>query len=420
MPTEAPISPIDAIAAHHAEMVAELRQRVDDLLAVVALNEPVQPAAASVTDYLHSTVLPHAASEEVTLYAAATRFEPRLVQSLIAEHATLRRLLAKLAGGLEPVTSAATAGAIVELFATHAAKENDYLLPALLEAAPAELPTLMHSMHEEFEGRLRPRLVATLDVRSLPHASRHGQIFARLEALAEGEALTIINDHDPVPLRHQLDALWPGGFSWSYDLSGPQLWQVVITRQDGASLAPVAMSAIALAPSGNGATTAAVNHTASAGAVSGIVRLFGRSLRALGEAGRSEEANRLAAEAWALLRDTAPTEAARLSGLMHGLARGSTTSRDRRSPTSPNGDTASDIDIPELDVRSDPPAVRHQRIFDTFAGLAPGAAFILVNDHDPVPLRYQFSAEHPDEVEWQALEEGPEVWRVRIGRRREG
>jgi uncharacterized protein (DUF2249 family) len=151
-----------------------------------------------------------------------------------------------------------------------------------------------------------------------------------------------------------------------------------------------------------------------------MARLLGRSLRALGEAGRSDEANRLAAEAWALLRDSAPTEADRLSGLMHGLARGSTTPRDRRSPTPPHGDLGLDIDIPELDVRSDPPAVRHQRIFDTFAGLAPGAAFILVNDHDPVPLRYQFIAEHPDEVEWQALEEGPEVWRVRIGRHREG
>jgi uncharacterized protein (DUF2249 family) len=234
VPTEAPISPIDAIAAHHAEMVAELRRRVDDLLAVVALNEPAQPAAASVSDYLHSTLLPHAASEEVTLYVAAAHFEPRLVQSLIAEHGTLRRLVAELAGGRQPVSRAATACAIVELFAAHAAKENDYVLPALLEGAPAELPALVRSMHEEFESRLRPRVVATLDVRRLPHAARHGQIFARLEALGDGEALAIVNDHDPIPLRHQLDALRPGAFSWSYEESGPELWRVVITRQDGA------------------------------------------------------------------------------------------------------------------------------------------------------------------------------------------
>jgi uncharacterized protein (DUF2249 family) len=41
---------------------------------------------------------------------------------------------------------------------------------------------------------------------------------------------------------------------------------------------------------------------------------------------------------------------------------------------------------------------------------------VLVNDHDPKPLRYQFEAEHAGEFTWEYLESGPEVWRVRIGR----
>jgi uncharacterized protein (DUF2249 family) len=41
---------------------------------------------------------------------------------------------------------------------------------------------------------------------------------------------------------------------------------------------------------------------------------------------------------------------------------------------------------------------------------------VLVNDHDPKPLRYQFEAEHAGEFTWDAVESGPEVWRVRIGR----
>ena len=69
-----------------------------------------------------------------------------------------------------------------------------------------------------------------------------------------------------------------------------------------------------------------------------------------------------------------------------------------------------------LDVRAEPPARRHQLIFDTYGDLASGAGFVLVNDHDPKPLYYQLAAEHPDEFEWAYLEEGPEVWRVRIGR----
>ncbi len=69
-----------------------------------------------------------------------------------------------------------------------------------------------------------------------------------------------------------------------------------------------------------------------------------------------------------------------------------------------------------LDVRSIAPRERHTRIFDTFANLRPAQAFVLVNDHDPKPLYYQFQAEHQSEFTWDYLEQGPEVWRVRIGR----
>jgi uncharacterized protein (DUF2249 family) len=69
-----------------------------------------------------------------------------------------------------------------------------------------------------------------------------------------------------------------------------------------------------------------------------------------------------------------------------------------------------------LDVRPMPPARRHSTIFETFAQLDPGAAFVLVNDHDPKPLYYQFKVEHEGEFTWDYLEQGPEVWRVRIGK----
>jgi regulator of cell morphogenesis and NO signaling len=67
-----------------------------------------------------------------------------------------------------------------------------------------------------------------------------------------------------------------------------------------------------------------------------------------------------------------------------------------------------------LDVRDLAPRVRHPKIFETFDALAPGASFVLVNDHDPRPLRYQFAFERPDAFGWRYLEEGPEVWRVEI------
>ena len=69
-----------------------------------------------------------------------------------------------------------------------------------------------------------------------------------------------------------------------------------------------------------------------------------------------------------------------------------------------------------IDVRTLIPRERHPLIFRTFEGLQPGEGFELVNDHDPKPLYYQFQAEIGPKFEWQYLEQGPEVWRVRIGR----
>jgi uncharacterized protein (DUF2249 family) len=70
-----------------------------------------------------------------------------------------------------------------------------------------------------------------------------------------------------------------------------------------------------------------------------------------------------------------------------------------------------------LDVREMVPKDRHSKIFETFNALDPGTSFVLVNDHEPKPLLYQFQAEHDGEFEWWPLEQGPQVWRVRIAKR---
>lgn len=69
-----------------------------------------------------------------------------------------------------------------------------------------------------------------------------------------------------------------------------------------------------------------------------------------------------------------------------------------------------------VDVREIPPAQRHPLIFRTFEALKPGEAFVLVNDHDPKPLYYQFKFEREGHFTWDYEEEGPQVWRVRVGK----
>ena len=73
-----------------------------------------------------------------------------------------------------------------------------------------------------------------LDVRALPHFQRHQTIFNVLPRLAAGQALVVTVDHDPQPLRYQLDALHPGEFGWEYLDRGPNVWQVAIRRRDDA------------------------------------------------------------------------------------------------------------------------------------------------------------------------------------------
>lgn len=71
----------------------------------------------------------------------------------------------------------------------------------------------------------------------------------------------------------------------------------------------------------------------------------------------------------------------------------------------------------ELDVRVIPPRDKHPTIFRAFDSLVRGQTLLLVNDHDPKPLRYQLMAERPETFDWVYDEQGPEVWHVRISRR---
>ncbi|MFB6177851.1 MAG: DUF2249 domain-containing protein [Halobaculum sp.] len=46
----------------------------------------------------------------------------------------------------------------------------------------------------------------SLDLRDVEPANRHPKIFDSFEQLAAGEALEIVNDHDPKPLFYEMQA----------------------------------------------------------------------------------------------------------------------------------------------------------------------------------------------------------------------
>ena len=72
--------------------------------------------------------------------------------------------------------------------------------------------------------------IVELDLRSIPPFERHVKIFQSWESLGKGQALRIINDHDPKPLRYQFEAEEKGKYEWKYEQEGPKDCIVKIKR----------------------------------------------------------------------------------------------------------------------------------------------------------------------------------------------
>src|SRR5579871_663921 len=67
-----------------------------------------------------------------------------------------------------------------------------------------------------------------------------------------------------------------------------------------------------------------------------------------------------------------------------------------------------------MDVRPIPCSIKHGMIIRQWLELRVGDHFVLLNDHDPVPLYYQFAAQWPGAFTWEHLVKGPEEFRVKI------
>ncbi|WP_459193224.1 DUF2249 domain-containing protein [Halosimplex sp. J119] len=73
-----------------------------------------------------------------------------------------------------------------------------------------------------------------LDVRDLPPAQRHEQIFAAYDDLEAGTGFVLVNDHDPKPLYHQFEAEEGPAFRWEYRQKEPGEFRVLIGKAAGA------------------------------------------------------------------------------------------------------------------------------------------------------------------------------------------
>jgi uncharacterized protein (DUF2249 family) len=67
-----------------------------------------------------------------------------------------------------------------------------------------------------------------------------------------------------------------------------------------------------------------------------------------------------------------------------------------------------------FDGRSIPCSVKHGLIIQKWLDLPVGDYFVLVNDHNPVRMHEQFSAQWPSTFDWQYLQQGPDEFRMKI------
>ena len=311
---------LEAMLAHHAALADGVARRVASLRTAVERQGHHEAAGAELVAYLAKEVLPHAVAEEHTLYqaAAAKADLAETVGRMVEEHRKLVSLAERLATAGDARAAATEAETIGALFAAHVDRENELILPPLAADEAVDLAELLVEMHRLTEA-----------------------------------------------------------------------------AQDDASV---------------------VEDVTTADAEAALVRLLLDAAGQLVDVGRGDVGCRLAAEAWAAVRVARPELAVRVTAALHRLVRSVTaepvtlaTGRPPTGPSAATGDAA-------LDVRALAPAQRHEKIFATYGALGAGTAFVLVNDHDPKPLRYQFEAEHEGRFTWEVLESGPTVWRVRIGR----
>jgi uncharacterized protein (DUF2249 family)/iron-sulfur cluster repair protein YtfE (RIC family) len=70
-----------------------------------------------------------------------------------------------------------------------------------------------------------------------------------------------------------------------------------------------------------------------------------------------------------------------------------------------------------LDVRDVPHGERHARVFAALDALPADAALVLVAPHAPLPLLAEIDRRYAGQVDGQWLQDGPDVWQIRLHRR---
>lgn len=139
------------IRTHHAAMVTTLDELTTSLQRAAAdkAADTAADARRALTSWFHDVLVPHADEEEATTYRAAARLpEGRLlIRSMVQEHVLVKRLVSHFEEADDARVAAAYGRAVFDVFESHQAKENEIILPLLLDAASLSLGEVVSAGH---------------------------------------------------------------------------------------------------------------------------------------------------------------------------------------------------------------------------------------------------------------------------------
>ena len=140
-----------AVQSHHAGMLRRLEALTAALTHAVKAHDAVaeHDAHEVLVEWCETELVPHALAEEGPLYSGpGTTTEGRLlVAGMLAEHEAIVGLVERLRGS-EGVDAAVAAGAIGAIFALHLEKENQLLMPFIVESPDFSLAGSVAGLQE--------------------------------------------------------------------------------------------------------------------------------------------------------------------------------------------------------------------------------------------------------------------------------
>lgn len=182
---------------------------------------------ADLTGFCTGGLRRHLAVADATLYAAAsgaagTRL---LVRALRTGRAALDTRIDALAATEDAAAAVPLARTVQAVLAVHPEVE---VVPALAALPGADLPALVDDMGAPLAGGRLDTPAPSTSARSRTDAGTRGSSPAR--QARPGESFTLVNNHDPKPLRREFEATHPGAHTWDYVESGPEVRQVRFGR----------------------------------------------------------------------------------------------------------------------------------------------------------------------------------------------